>query len=90
MNSLELFGISASSCSDKGRDPISFTFCTIILPVVADLAYLFPYTAQMLGIHFCGVLLSCMWCTKQLLICPCSYSGLAETLNSSNPPSIPQ
>jgi hypothetical protein len=28
--------------------------------------------------------------TKQLLICPCSYSGSAEMLDSSNPPSIPR
>ena len=44
----------------------------------------------MLGIHSCGVLSSCMWCTKQLLVCPCSYSGSAEMLSSSNPPSVLQ
>jgi hypothetical protein len=45
MNSLELSGISASSCSDKGHDLVSFIFRTIVLLVVMDLAYLLPYTA---------------------------------------------
>jgi hypothetical protein len=90
MNSLELSGISTSLCSDKGRDLVSCIFHTITLLLVADLAYLLPYTARMLGIHSCGVLLSYMRCTKQLLVCPCSYSGSAEMLDSSNPPSIPQ
>jgi hypothetical protein len=87
MNSLGLSGISASSCSDKGRDPVSCIFHTIILPVVVGLAYLSPYTARMLGIRSYGVLPSCRWCTKWLLVCPCSYSGSAEMLSSSNPPS---
>jgi hypothetical protein len=88
MNSLELSGISASSCSDKGRDPVSCIFHTIILPMVAGLAYLSPYTARMSGIRSCVVLPSCRWCTKQLLVFPCSCSGSTEMLNSSNPPSI--
>jgi hypothetical protein len=44
----------------------------------------------MLGIHSYGFLSFCMWCTKQLLVCPYSYSGSTEMLYSSNPPSIPQ
>jgi hypothetical protein len=90
MNSLELSGIYASLCSDKGHDPVSCIFITIILPVLVDLAYMLPYTSQMLVIHYFGVLPSYMWCTKQLLVCPCSYSGSTEMLDSSNHPSIPQ
>jgi hypothetical protein len=90
MNSLELSDTSTSSCSDKVHDSVSFIFCTIILPVVEGLAYMFPYTVRMLGIHSCGVLPSCMWCTKRLLVCPCSYSGSAKMLYSSIPPSILQ
>jgi hypothetical protein len=56
MNSLGLSGISASSCSDKGRDPVSYRFRTIILPLVMDLAFLLPYTARTLDIRSCGVL----------------------------------
>jgi hypothetical protein len=89
-NSSELSGISASSCSDKVRDLVSCIFHTIILPVVVDLEYLLPYTTRMLGIRSCGVLLSCMWCTKRVLVFPYSYSGSFEMLDSSNPPSIPQ
>jgi hypothetical protein len=90
MNSLGLSGTSASSCSDKGRDSIFCRFHTIVLPVVMDLAYLLPYTVQMLGICYCGVLPSYILYTKRLLICPCSYSGSIEMLDSSNPPSIPR
>jgi hypothetical protein len=90
MSSLGLSGISASSCSDKGRDPVSCRFRTIFILLVADLAFLLPYTARMLDIHTCGVLPSCMWYTKQLLVCPYSYSGLAGTLSSSNIPSTLQ
>jgi hypothetical protein len=88
MNYLGLSGISASSCSDKGRDLVSCRFCTIVLLVVMDLAYLLPYTTRTLGIHSCGVLPSCMWCTKWLLVFPCSYSGSAEMLDSSIPQSL--
>jgi hypothetical protein len=59
MSSLELFGISTSLYSGKGRDLVSFIFYTIILPVVVGLASLFPYTVRMLGIHSYGVLPSC-------------------------------
>ena len=40
----------------------------------------------MLDIHSYGVLLSCMWYTKQLLICSYCCSSLARKLSSSNPP----
>jgi hypothetical protein len=89
-NTLELYGTSTSSCSDKGCGLVSCIFHTIILLVVAGLACLFPYTARMLDIHSCGVLPSCMWCTKRLLIFPCSYSGSTETLGSLDPPLIIQ
>jgi hypothetical protein len=59
MRSWGLFGISASSCSGKGRDPISYIFRTIILPMLVGLAFLFPYTMRMLGIHSYGFLPSC-------------------------------
>jgi hypothetical protein len=88
MSSLGLFGISASTCNGKGRDLVSCRFHTIIPPVVACLASLFPYTAGTSDIHFCGVILSCMWYTKRLLVCPCSYSGLAEMLSYLYPLSI--
>jgi hypothetical protein len=90
MNSLELFDISASLCSGKGCDPVSCIFRTRVLPMVTSLAYRLPYTMRMLDTRSCGVLLSFMWCTKKLLVCPCSYSGSIEMLDSSNPPSIPQ
>jgi hypothetical protein len=89
MNSLGLSGIFSSPCSDKGCDWVSYIFRTIILPVVVGLAYLFPYTMQMMAIRSCGVLLFCMWCTKRLLVYPCSYSGSTKMLYTSNPPSIP-
>jgi len=41
----------------------------------------------MLDICSYGVLLSCMWYTKWLPICPYFCSGLVGTLISSNPPS---
>jgi hypothetical protein len=44
----------------------------------------------MLGIRSCGVLSSYMWCTKWIFVCPCSYSGSVEMLNSLNPPSALQ
>jgi hypothetical protein len=90
MNSLGLSSISTSLCRDKGRDLVFCRFHTIVLPVVMDLAYLLPYTARTLGIRSCGVLTSCIWYTKWLLVCPCSYSGSAEMLDSLNPPSIPR
>jgi hypothetical protein len=43
----------------------------------------------MLDIRSCGVLLSCMWYTKQLISCTCSYSDLGERLDSLDPPSVP-
>ena len=46
MSSLGLSGISASSCNDKGHDPVSCRFCTIVLLVVTDLAFLLPYTVR--------------------------------------------
>jgi hypothetical protein len=42
----------------------------------------------MLDIRFFGVLLSSMWYTKQILICPCSYYGLVEMLDSSSPSAL--
>jgi hypothetical protein len=90
MISSGLSSISASSCSDKGRDPVSCRFLTTILLLVVDLAFLLPYTARTLGIRSHGVLSSYMWYTKWLLIYPCSYSGSAETLSSSSPPSVLQ
>ena len=50
------------------------------------LAFLLPYTVRMLDIHSCGVLLSCMWYTKRLHVCPCFCFGLVGMLSSSNPP----
>jgi hypothetical protein len=61
MNSLGLSGIFVSLYSDKGSGLVSYIFCTIILPLVMDSAFLLPYTAQMLDIRSCGVLPSCMW-----------------------------
>ena len=87
MNSLGLFGISASSCNDKGCDSIFCKFRTIILLLVMDLAFMLPYNVQMSDICSCGVLPSCMWYTKHLLVFPYSYSGLVEMLSSSSPPS---
>jgi hypothetical protein len=59
MNSLGMFGIFASSCSGKGRDPVSFIFYTISLLLVVGWAYLSPYTTRMLGTRSYGVLPSC-------------------------------
>jgi hypothetical protein len=41
----------------------------------------------MLDIHSCGVLLSCMWYTKRLLICPYLCSSLVVMLIYSCPSS---
>jgi hypothetical protein len=88
MNSLGMSGISTSMCSDMDRDLVSCIFFTIILLLVTDLEFLLPYTARMSYIRSCGVLLSCMWYTKWLLVCPYSYSSLTKKLNSSDPPSV--
>ena len=69
--------------------PVSYRFHTIVLLLAMGLAVLFPCTTRMLGIHSYGVLLSYMWYTKRLLFCPYPYSGLAEMLSSSDPPSSP-
>jgi hypothetical protein len=70
------------------HDLVSWIFHTIILPLVMDSEFLLPCTARTLDIHSCGVLSSCTWHTKWLLVCPCSYSSLSEMLDSSSPPSI--
>jgi hypothetical protein len=78
--------ISASSESDRGRDPISYRLHTMVHLWVTGLAFLLPYTTRMSDIRSCSGLSSCMWYTKQLPVCPYSYFGLVETLNSSIPP----
>jgi hypothetical protein len=90
MNSLELSGISRSLGSDMDRGLVSYRFHTIVLLLVIDLTFLFPYIARMLEIRSCGVLMYCMWYTKRLLICTYFCSGLDGMLNSSNPPSTLQ
>jgi hypothetical protein len=86
MNSLGLSGIFASLGSDMDRGLVSYIFRTIVL-LVSYFSFMLPYTTQMLDIRSCGVLLSYMWYTKRLLICPYFCSGLAGTLSYSNPPS---
>jgi hypothetical protein len=68
---------------------VSYTSHNIVILMAKGLVGLFPCTARMLGIHYCGVLLFCMQYTKQLLFCPYPYSGLVEMLSSSYPPSTP-
>jgi hypothetical protein len=87
MNSLGLSGTSASLGNDMDPGPISYRFRTIVLLLVTNLAFLFPCIVRMLYIHSYGVLLSCMWYTKRILVCPYFCSGLARTLSSSNPSS---
>jgi hypothetical protein len=55
-----------------------------------DFSFLLPYTTRMLDIRSCGVLLSCMWYTSRILLCPYFCFGLDGTLSSSNPPSVPR
>jgi len=69
--------------------PVSYTSHNIVILMAKGLVVLFPCTARMLGIHSYGVLLFCMWYTKQLLFCPYPYYGLVEMLSSSYPPSTP-
>jgi hypothetical protein len=90
MNSLGLSGISASSGRDRGHDLVSYKLHTMALLWVMGLEFLLPYTVRMLDICSCGVLLSCMCYTKELLVCPYSYSGSTEMLNSSSPHSTLQ
>jgi hypothetical protein len=86
MNSYALYCILASLDSDMDHAPMSYISHTIFLLMEKGLVVLFPCTTRMLGIHSCGVLLSYMWYTKQLLFCPYSCSGLIEMLYSSGPP----
>jgi hypothetical protein len=90
MNSLRLFGTSATLGSDMDRGPVSYRFRTIVILLVMDLAFLFPCTARMLDIRSYGVLLSCMWYTKRLLVCPYFSSSLVGTLICLDPPSTPR
>jgi hypothetical protein len=90
MKSLGLFGISTSLSNDMDPGLVSYKFLTIVLLLVMDLAFLLPYTARMLYICSCGILLSCLWYTKQILVCPYFCSGLTGMLISSNPPSYRQ
>jgi hypothetical protein len=69
--------------------PVSYRSHAIVLMSAKGLAVLLPCTARMLGTHSCGVLLSYMWYTKQLLFCPYPCSGLVEMSNSLDPPSAP-
>jgi hypothetical protein len=88
MNSLGLSGISTSLGSDMVCGSVSYRFRTIVLLLVADLTFLLSYTVKMLDIHSCGVLPSCMWYTKRLLVYPCFCFVLDGTLSSSNPLSV--
>jgi hypothetical protein len=66
---------------------VSYRSHNIVLLSTKGLAVMFPCTVRMLGTHSCDVLLSYMWCTKQLIFFPYSYSGSVEMLNCSDPPS---
>ena len=86
MNSYALSGISTSLDSDMDHALMSYISHTIVRLMVKGLAVLFQCTMQMLGICSCGVLLSYMWYTKQILFCPYSCSVLIEMLDSSGIP----
>jgi hypothetical protein len=87
MKSLELSSIFTSLGSDMDCGPLSYRFCTIVLLFVKNFPSMLPYTTRMLDICSYGVLMSCMWYTKRILVYSYFCSGLAGTLSSSNPPS---
>jgi hypothetical protein len=53
---------------------VFYRSCTMVLLLEKGLVALFPCTVQKLGTHSCGVFLSYMWYTKQILssLFPCS------------------
>jgi hypothetical protein len=81
MRSLGLSGTSASLGSDMDHGLVSYIFHTIVLLLVTYLAFWLPCTTRMLDIRSYGVLMSCMWYTKQILVYPYFCSGLAGTLS---------
>jgi hypothetical protein len=82
-------GISTSFENDIDDAPISYRSHTIVILSKKVVEVMFPCTAQKLGIHSCGVLLSYMWHAKKIIFCPYSFFCLAKMLNSSDPPSAP-
>jgi hypothetical protein len=82
MKSLALSGIFASLDSDMDHAPMYYKSHTIFLLMAKGLVVSLPCTARTLGICSCGVLVSYMWYTKQILFCPYSCSGLIEMLDS--------
>jgi hypothetical protein len=89
MNSYALSSIYASLDNDMDHIPGSYRSHTIVLLLEKGLAVLLPCTAQKLGIHSCGFLLSYMWYTTQLLFFPYPCFGSVEMLNSSDFPLAP-
>ena len=87
MNSWVLSNDFASLENDMDHAHESYKYRTIVLLLVRGSTPLFPCTVQKLDIHSYGVLMSCMWYTKQLLICPYFCSSLAGMLGSSYTPS---
>ena len=81
------FGTFVSLENDMDHAHVFYISLTMVLLLEKNVLLMLPCTAQKLDICSCGVLLSCMWYTKQLLICPYFFSGLAGMLSSSNPPS---
>jgi hypothetical protein len=75
MNFWVLCYTSASLDNDMDHDHVFYKSHTMVLLLAKGLVLMFPCTTRKLDIHSCGVLLSCMWYTKQLLFFFCPYSG---------------
>ena len=89
MSSWVLFGTSSSLENDMDHAHVSYRSQTMVIMMEKGLVLLFPCTTSTLDIHSCGVLLSCMWYTKQLLFSLCLCFGSIEMWGSSDPLSSP-
>jgi hypothetical protein len=73
-----LSGTSASLENNMDHAHVSYRSRTMVFLLEKGSVPMFPCTAQKLGIHSCGVLMSCMWDTKQIIFFLFPYSGSIE------------
>jgi hypothetical protein len=84
----KFFAMSYTSTSvenDMDHAHMSYKFHIMVLMLARGLTPLLPSNVQRLGIHSCGVLLSCIMCTKQILSFLSPYFGSTEMSYSSDP-----
>jgi hypothetical protein len=86
MNSWVFSSTSASLENDMDNSHVSYISRTMFLSLEKGLVALFPCITRKLRTHSCGILLTSMWYTKQLLFSLYPYSTLVENGGSSDPP----